>query len=142
MKSETRSLLRKGLNDRLAVLKSASTAARRPAHGWLKAVRESVGARQESVANRIGIKRQSYAELETAESRGSISINSLSRAADALDCDLIYFLVPRERVAQNYDDLAQLNDPLFKHLKASEHSMALEGQAVGDLTKKPSSRIP
>jgi hypothetical protein len=37
------------------------------------------------------------------------------------------------------DELAQIHDPRFKHLKASEYCMALEGQAVGDLTSKSKS---
>ena len=41
------------------------------------------------------MKRQSYAQFETAEERGSISMASLRRAAEAMDCELVYFIVPR-----------------------------------------------
>ena len=53
-----------------------------------------------------------------------------------MDCDLVYYLVPR---ARSFGELATRLDPAFAHLQASEHSMALEGQAVGDLptTKAP-----
>jgi predicted DNA-binding mobile mystery protein A len=136
MKSDVMKILRSGLEQRLGPLKEAHASAQRPARGWLRAVREAIGLGQEVVAKKLTIKRQSYAQLETAEERGSITIASLQRAAEALDCELVYFVMPRATIAATYGELAQLHDPLFKHLQASEHSMALEGQAVGDLARK------
>ena len=132
-------IVRKGLDQRLGPLREARTAALRPSRGWLRAVRDAVGFSQKEVAKKLGVKRQSYAQFENAEERGSISLTSLQRAAAAMDCEMIYFLVPRESIAHTYDELARINDPGFKHLQASEHSMALEGQAVGDLTPTPTS---
>ena len=108
----------------------------RPSRGWLRAVRDVIDLSQHDIAKKLGIKRQSYAQLETAEERGSISLSSLRRAAEAMECELVYFIVPREAIAGTYSELAQIHDPAFKHLQASEHSMALEGQAVGDLAPK------
>ncbi|HVU18768.1 MAG TPA: helix-turn-helix domain-containing protein [Candidatus Didemnitutus sp.] len=130
------SIVRKGLDERLSVLQGAKAAAVRPARGWLRAVRQAIGARQEAIAKRMAVQRQSYARLETSEAKGAISLNSLQKAAEAMDCDVVYYLVPRAIVAKNYAELAQKHDPKFKHLQASEHSMALEDQAVGDLKPK------
>ena len=133
MKTDMRDMLRRGLEQRLDPLKDARAAALQPARGWLRAVRDAVGFSQEDVARKLRMKRQSFAQLEAAEARGSISLGSLQRAAEAMDCELVYFIVPREAIARTYSELAQIHDPAFKHLQASEHSMALEGQAVGDL---------
>jgi transcriptional regulator with XRE-family HTH domain len=84
------------------------------------------------VAARAGIKRQSYAQFERAEERGSITMASLRRAAEAMDCELVYFIAPREAVARTYAGLARLNDPMARHLGATEHSMRLKGQARPD----------
>lgn len=137
MKPEIRRLIRKGLDARVTTLQAAAVSAQRPARGWLRAVRESTGLRQETVAQKIGVTRPSYADLESSEARGAISLSSLTRAADAMDCELVYFLVPRAAVAKTFGELALRHDPAMKQLHASEHSMALEGQAVGDLTPKP-----
>ena len=126
-------IVRKGLDERLPVLRKASASAIRPTRGWLRAVREAIGARQEAIAQKMGVQRQSYARIENTEAQGSISLTSLQKAADAMDCEVVYYLVPRESVAKSYTELAQKNDPKLKHLRASEHSMALEDQAVGDL---------
>ena len=133
MKADIAQIVRRGLDHRVSVLKVASQEAKKPARGWLRAVRAAVALSQDQVARKLGIKRQSYSDLELAEERGSASLNSVQRAAEAMDCDLIYFIMPRESIAGTYSELARIHDPEFRHLEASEHSMALEGQSVGDL---------
>ena len=133
MKANLQNVLVAGLDARIPALRPAQANASRPARGWLRAVRSVLGLGQEQVAKKIAMTRQSFADLEAAEQRGAISLNSLQRAAEAMDCELVYFIVPRETVARSYSELAQLHDPMFKHLQATEHSMALENQAVGDL---------
>jgi transcriptional regulator with XRE-family HTH domain len=73
----------------------------------------------------MAVKRQSYSQFEAAEANASISIASVQRAAEAMDCELVYFIVPRGAAARSYADLALSNDPATRHLKATEHSMDL-----------------
>jgi predicted DNA-binding mobile mystery protein A len=127
-----RQSLRRGLTDRLPALIAANASAQKPARGWLRAIREAVGLKQIEVAKKIGVTPASYRDLESSEARGTITFSSLTRAAEAMDCEVVYFLVPREGVARSFDELALRYDPEMKHLRASEHSMALEGQAVGE----------
>ena len=136
MNNDIRGIVLKGLDQQVGSLQSARAAARRPARGWLRAVREGVGATQAGLAAKLGMTRQSYAQLETAEARGAISLKSLQRAAEALECEVVYFVVPRAAVAGSFAELADQLDPARAHLAATEHSMALEGQAVGDLKPK------
>jgi predicted DNA-binding mobile mystery protein A len=115
---------------------AARPAAAVPARGWLRAVREAVGLTQGRVADRAAVKRQSYSQFEAAEERGSISVGSLRRAAEAMDCDLVYFLVPREAVARTYAGLAEIHDPAAMHLRATDQSIAL-GKRAGAPGKEP-----
>lgn len=103
-----------------------------PARGWLRAVREAVGLTQVDVATKAGVKRQSYAQFENAEERGSISIASLRRAAEAMDCELVYFVLPREAAARSYAVLAGVHDPMARHLSATDQSMRIEGKERTD----------
>jgi transcriptional regulator with XRE-family HTH domain len=95
-------------------------------------VREAIGVTQTRVATKAGIKRQSYAQFEVAEESGSLSLDSLRRAAAAMDCELLYCIVPREAVAGSFSGLAAIHDPAAVHLKATEHSMSLR-ETNGDL---------
>jgi hypothetical protein len=76
------------------------------------------------------VKRQSYAQFETAEETGSISLASMRRAAEAMDCELVCYIVPRELAARSYLELARIHDPAAKHLNATDQSTALKGQGT------------
>jgi predicted DNA-binding mobile mystery protein A len=111
-------------------LANAREAAAVPARGWLRAVREAVGLTQLELAAKVGVKRQSYAQFENSEERGSISIASLRRAAEAMDCELVYYVIPRK--ARSYSGLATIHDPMARHESATDQSMRIEGQSAPD----------
>lgn len=67
-----------------------------PAGGWLRAGRKAQGISQQQLAEKLGFKRQAWAQLEASEAREAISLYSLRRAADAMGYDLAYYLVPRD----------------------------------------------
>ncbi|MDI1251003.1 MAG: helix-turn-helix domain-containing protein [Lacunisphaera sp.] len=130
MKHSIRQIIFTDLQARLPALAAARTPAARPSGGWLRAVRQALGQAQADVAKNTGVTKQAYAQYERGEIKGTLSLGSLQRAADAMQCDLVYYLAPR---ASSLGELATRFDPNFAHLQASEHSMTLEGQAVGDL---------
>ena len=133
----------KALDRQIPAMRQIFPALAVPSKGWLRAVREAMGMSQRDVAAKIGIKQQPYAAFELREVKGTITIESLQRAAGALDCDVVYFLVPKQGVASNFSELAAQHDPGLEHLRATEHSMGLEGQGVGDLApKKPEQDTP
>ena len=68
--------------------------------------------------------------LELSEAEGAIQLKSLRRAAEALDCDLVYALVPRRSLRETYDRAAL--GVARRELARLSHSMALEDQAVDD----------
>jgi predicted DNA-binding mobile mystery protein A len=69
-------------------------------------------------------------QLEKAEAEDRITLKSLRTAANALDCDLVYALVPK---AGTMEDLIEnrARAQARKQVLGVEHSMALEDQAVG-----------
>jgi len=77
---------------------------------WLRAIRLKLGRSQVEVAAELGMTRQAYADLESAEARGAISMNSLRRAAKALDCDLVHVLVPQMRPPATVEPVPRQND--------------------------------
>jgi predicted DNA-binding mobile mystery protein A len=120
-------------------MQAARCAVIRPSRGWLKAIRESLGLSHAAVANKIGISRQAYFEIEQREDREKISIENLSRAAAALKCELVYFLVPQAKDTETFATLATKEDSKTRNLEAAEHSMVLEGQ--GSLRKTDDKNI-
>jgi hypothetical protein len=78
----------------------------------------------------MSVKRQSYAQLESAEEQDSITLASMRRAAEAMDCELVCFVIPRESAARSFVELARRHDPVAAHLLATEHSMSLKGEGT------------
>jgi predicted DNA-binding mobile mystery protein A len=66
-----------------------------PVRGWIRALRDALNMSTSQLANRMGVTRSAIAQLERSEVKASVRLETLRRAADALDCDLVYALVPR-----------------------------------------------
>ena len=123
---QLKQILQQGLDSQLPALVAARAKAQKPAKGWLGAVRGALGLSMQQVASRMGIRRQPYREIEMREDKETVSLGVLRRAADAMDCDLVYFFVPRN--APSFQQLSRRFDPLHDNLKAVDQSMKLEGQ--------------
>jgi predicted DNA-binding mobile mystery protein A len=127
MRAKDRSKARRQLDKRLNILANPDALAR-PPRGWVKAIREALGMTADQLGRRMGVSRQRVLELEESEARGAVTLESLERAAHALDCRLRYALAPRISL----DELAQERATTLarKQLRTTGHSMALEDQAV------------
>jgi predicted DNA-binding mobile mystery protein A len=52
------------------------------------------------LAKRMGVSRSSVSDLEMNEMHGTVQLDTLRRAAEALDSELVYFLIPRKRLSE------------------------------------------
>lgn len=99
-----------------------------PVRGWIRAIREALGMTAEQLGKRLGVKQPSVVAFEQSEVRGSIELATLRRVAEALDCRLVYALVPNKPLEQTVRERARLF--ARRRLEPIEHSMALEDQKV------------
>ena len=100
----------------------------RPAKGWLRAVRDALGMTQVQFARRLGVSQPRIIELEQSEVSGSVTLNTLQRAAETLGCRLVYVLVPEKPLAETVRARAEI--VAERQLKAVEQTMRLEDQSV------------
>lgn len=119
---------RRSLDRVLAPYRKAAT--RRPPKGWIRAIRDALGMTAEQLADRMHITQPSVQRLEISEAEDTIQLKSLKRAAEALGCELVYALVPRQTLGETYDLAAR--KVALRELGRISHSMALEDQAVDD----------
>lgn len=103
---------------------------RPPVSGWLRAIRMALGMSGKQMARRMGVKPPRITEMEKAELDGSITLKTLRRAAQALDCEIIYAIVPKT----DLDSLvrAQAQRMAARNLKSVSHTMGLEGQGLSE----------
>lgn len=67
-----------------------------PTKGWLNAVRVSLKMTLQQLGNRLNITPQSANDLEMREAMGTITLNRLREAANALDMKLVYGIIPKD----------------------------------------------
>jgi predicted DNA-binding mobile mystery protein A len=99
-----------------------------PVRGWIKAIREALGMSTAQLAKRLGVKQPSVVALEQSEAKGTIELATLRRAAEALDCTLVYALAPNKPLEAIVRDRARTF--ARQRLGPVEHSMLLEDQKV------------
>lgn len=107
----------------------------RPQKGWLRAVREATGITLRQMAARLKKAPSLVAKLEKSEAEYRITLGSLREAADALGCQLVYALVPKSGSIQELAE-ERARTKAAENVRAVEHSMALEDQAVGGVPEK------
>jgi predicted DNA-binding mobile mystery protein A len=131
MRDDFRNLRLKQLDRALAPFRTAVSVAR-PVKGWVRAIREAIGVSSAELARRMGTSRQLSLQQEKAEAEDRITLKSLRTLANALDCDLVYALVPK---AGSLEDLMnnRARVQAKKNVLGVEHTMALEDQAVGNV---------
>lgn len=99
-----------------------------PKKGWVRAIREALGMSSYALAERLGCTRANVSSIEHREAAGTISLNMLKQAAEAMNCKLVYCLIPIEPLDQILEKQARAIAK--KRTKAINHSMALEKQGL------------
>lgn len=64
--------------------------------GSIRLTRIALGLTLDSIAKRTGIRRQNVHQFEISEERGQIKLANLRRIAEAMDCELVYTIVPKQ----------------------------------------------
>jgi predicted DNA-binding mobile mystery protein A len=129
MRLDTHLRARQRLDERLLPLKPEERF-RAPPKGWVRAIRDALGMTGVQLAKRLHIRPQSVEALETSEAEGTIQLNTLRRAAEALDCTLVYALVPNTSLEGEVQERARRI--AVRDLGRVAHTMKLEAQETGD----------
>lgn len=134
MKPTIRNRARDRLDSKLASIKPIDRFTR-PPKGWVRAIRDAIGMTGAQLGKRLGMTAQGIVSLERSEAGGTIQLNTLRRAAEAMDCVLVYALVPKTSLTEMVDQRAR--EIALRALGRVSHSMALEDQQVDrDLEKR------
>ncbi len=121
-----------------------------PSKGWIYSIRNTLKMTLSQFGSRLGITAQSAREIENREQSGSITLKSISEAAEALNMQFVYCLIPKK------DSLSKIIEnrayQLAKEIVSrTSQSMRLENQenlperlekAVMEKTKVISDEMP
>lgn len=124
---DPKALARKHLDRRLASLRSGD-ALTRPPRGWVRAIRDALGMTTRQLAKRMHISQSTVTGLEKGEMHDSVSLRTLRNAAEALNCTLVYALLPNVSLEETVRDRAR--QMAEGQLARTNHTMSLENQAL------------
>lgn len=94
----------------------------------MRAIRDALGQSTRQLGERLGVAAMSVTDLEESERAGSAQLATLRRAADAMDCDLVYALVPRASLEDTVRH--QALRVARRELARVQTTMRLEDQAL------------
>ncbi len=119
---------RRRLDEKLAALRPLANVAT-PPKGWLRAIRNSLGMSAIQFAHRLGVAAsQSIEDIERSEAAGTVRLDTLRRAAEALDCTLVYAIVPKRSLQSMAE--RQARNKALAALSRVDQTMLLEDQRV------------
>lgn len=101
----------------------------RPHGGWIRATRTGLGMSQDALAARLNVAKASLAKLEKSELNDGISLGKLAKVARALDCTLVYALVPNTSLEDTVQKRAR--QVAAETLGYVATTMKLEDQGLG-----------
>lgn len=93
-------------------------------------MREALNMSAEQLANRLGVTRARVVKIESAEIQDAITLRTLCETAEALDCELVYAIVPK--AGSSLEDIIKNRAQQIAKERVSNvaHSMALEAQGL------------
>ncbi len=119
-------LLRSALDRDLAA--RSKVTGPRPPQGWVNAIRRAIGVTERQLAERLDVAQSSVHSLERSEANGTIRLSTLRRAAEALDCEVAYVLIPRVSLEQTVENRAR--EIAGEEIQRTLQTMSLKGQDV------------
>ena len=99
-----------------------------PSSGWIRTIRHVLGMSSSALAKRLGIAHTGLLKLEKGERAGTVSLATLRRAAEALDADFVYAIVPRKTVRDTVR--ARAHQLAQERVLPVAKSMQLEAQGL------------
>ena len=105
-----------------------------PRDGWIREIRTALKITYKQLSKKLSMTPSAIMKFENNEVHGTISLNSMSKIAEGLNCKFVYSLVPNESLEKIID--TQIEKAAEKMVKQVSHSMQLESQTVNDAERR------
>lgn len=105
-----------------------------PRLGWIRAIRDALGMSARELGARAGVSAARISQIERAEVEGGLTLNTLRRIAEAMDCRVEYVLLPRRPLDVMVRDQAQ--GWAESQIRAVDHTMAMEDQRTDEYARR------
>ncbi len=118
---------REQLDETLKVFTGANSVVR-PVRGWIRAIRDAIGMNMRQLADRLGVSQSRIVKIEQDEIAGALTIKTLEKVADKLDCVFVYGFAPRSTLENTVRNQAACL--ARERMNTISHHMYLEAQEL------------
>ena len=125
--------LRRTQLDRFFTEHSSTLQVRLPKNGWVRELRQALGMTLQDLGQRLGVIKQRVERIEKDELTGKVTLQTMQQAAESLNCDFVYFLVPREGLQKSLE--TQARKAAKEIVRSTEYTMQLEEQGTSGLSQ-------
>ena len=108
-----------------------------PDKGWINTIRTTLNMTMAQLGSKLNVTRQGIKGIEESEAKGSISINSLKEAGEALGLKFVYGFVPKDGTIDNLIK-SRAKKLAKKIVLRTNQNMKLENQGISDKKIKQS----
>lgn len=105
-----------------------------PKTGWIKTIRETLGMNTRQLGNLCNVSSERIIRIETDEVEKRTTLATMQKVAKAMNCRLVYALVPEEGIIEFIEKTAK--DKAKLELEEISHHMELENQKVSNESMK------
>lgn len=104
---------------------------RTPPSGWIKAIRGALGMSSRQLATHLGVAQSAIRQFEESEKRHTISLETLEKVANAMQCQIVFAIIPQEPFS-SLDEILDAQALQAAKLLVSkvDHTMKLEQQGL------------
>ncbi|MNL20937.1 helix-turn-helix protein [compost metagenome] len=119
--------LRRNQLDRFFSEHKSALLGKTPKYGWVKEIRQALGMTMQDLGARLGVIKQRIERIEKDEVSGKLTLQTLQESAEALNCEFVYFFVPKgEGLQKSLEE--QARKTARDIVRSTEHTMQLEAQ--------------
>ncbi len=127
MRHRKQKMARKQLDETLQAFATTANVTR-PIRGWIRAIRDVLGMNMRQLADRLGVGQPRIVKIEQDELSGALTIKTLEKIADKLDCVFVYGFAPRTNLENTVRNQAVCIAK--ERMNKISHHMYLEAQEL------------
>lgn len=105
-----------------------------PVEGWIKTMRQALDMSGAQLARRMSKGRAAIMKAEKHERSGALTLRSLESAAAAMNCRVVYALVPEKSITDIL--LKRATEKARQIVESADMHMALESQTLSEKQRK------
>jgi len=98
--------------------------------GWIKLVRQALGMSGAQLARKMGVSRALVSNTEKAETEGRVTIKKMHEFAEAMECEFVYCMIPKDKIETILAQRAAEKAKLI--VDRTNRHMSLEAQGLSN----------